>query len=312
MAGILKNEMPKEIFLASFFSGEGHAGSDTGLQIGISQDGREFWNITDTPEPLYTPENGLRDPHILYRNGYWYLAHSHGPSISPVIFILKSKDLKKWIPMCHLRLANDFPDGNNFIDTPGWITDSNGCVHVIACVDNNHHWVETHPLSDDPDTWSDAGNWSPVIEITDYKGNALIQGNTFVTYKDNTFYMAFNDIENSALFMRTSKNLVSGWAPPQKLDAYSPKGATESENILFLEDGTMRFYVSCSNILEYKIWYIESKDLGNSWSLPVMLKFSGFNHRVNWAQVTRVADPKAIASLNAYFQRYISHDRATH
>jgi len=292
-------KLPDEVFLAFFFSGEGYAECEgTGLQISISSDGRVFRNIADCPEPLYAPEGGLRDPFILYRNGRWYMVHSYGQNISPVLFLLKSEDLKSWEPVCRLRLDEDKHGGDNYIDVPSWVVDPDGHVHIIACVDHNHHWVEIHPPDDDPATWGDSGNWSSPAELMDCEGNVLIQGNSFVDVREGVFYMCFNDMQNSVIYMRTSDNLVTGWSMPRKLDIYCEKNAIESENLLFLADGRMRFYISSGNSFKYNQWYVESGDMGLSWSEPVYIECLGYSHRVNWAEVARVSDREAIASLD--------------
>jgi len=291
---------PKEIFLAYFFSGEGYAeDSDTGLQISISGDGCEFYNISENNEPLYIPRKGkLRDPYIIFKDGYWIMVHSYGENISPILFLLKSKDLKNWTPMCSLRLEKDIPGGNNIIDVPTWVIDPNGHVHIIACLDHNHHWVEIHPLSDDPETWGDENNWSSVTEMTDINGDVLIQGNSYVDVKDGVFYMGFNDIKSINIHMRSSKSLVSGWSLPRVLSPKYEQNCFDSVSFIFLFDGTLRYNISCGNSLQYKQWYIYSNDLGMTWSEPVYIKHHGFNHRINWAEIACIKDPDAIKSLS--------------
>ena len=159
---------PTEVFLAIMFSGEGYASEDTGLLIASSTDGVRFQNITDNSEPVYAPTNGVRDPIILYWRGQWYLVYSYGPNTAPLLFLARSFDLVNWIPVGSLRLTAD--TANNYIDVPQWVIDPTGDVHLIACIDNTHNWVEIHPLSPDPATWGDQANWSAVTMMVDNHG----------------------------------------------------------------------------------------------------------------------------------------------
>ena len=292
-----ENRLADKVFLGYCFSGEQYANADSGMQIAVSEDGRVFKNIADTPEPLYTADGGIRDPYLLYKNGSWYAAYTYGENISPVMFLAKSKDLKNWTQICALRLDKDIPGGNNYVDVPSWIIDTDGQIHVIACVDHNHHWVEIHPLNDDPETWRSITNWSSVTEITDCAGGVLIQGNSWVCVKDNIYYMCYNDLHNKTAYMRTSKNLVSGWSHPRKLDIGMELNCIETVGLTVIPDGVFRFYISCGNELQYKQWHIDSTDNGFTWSSPVLIECRGFNHRVNWIEVACITNHDAIVSL---------------
>jgi len=289
---------PKEIFLATMHSSGGHANSDTGLQVAVSTDGATFQNIRGNDEsPLYTPANGMRDPSVLYRQGQWYLAYTHGPSIAPLVFVAKSPDLLRWTPVCSLRLMAD--KENNFIDVPQWIVDPAGDLHLIACTDFNHLWVEIHPLSNDPATWGDQANWSAVTTLIDQDEKPLVQGNSFVALRNGTYYMAFNDIIATVYYMRMSTNLTSGWSAPRHLNLDSRVNKGDSENLVFLADGALRYYISNGNFEKKVIWYLDSADMGVTWTSPKVVEFKGFNREgVNWAQFVRITDSAAIALAN--------------
>ena len=156
---------PAEVFLATMFSGEGHASADTGLLVATSMDGVTFRNIHGSSQPVYMPASGVRDPSVLYWRGQWYLVHSYGPNVASLLFLAKSSDLLHWTPIGSLRVAAD--TANNYVDVPQWIVDPSGNVHLIACADNLHHWVEIHPHSPDPATWGDQANWSAVTTISE-------------------------------------------------------------------------------------------------------------------------------------------------
>ena len=110
--------------------------------------------------------------------------------------------------------------------------------------------------------------------------------------------MAFDDMDEGVYFLRTSADLTSGWTEAVKLDIESGVHRGDSENLIFLSDGTMRFYISNGNSLKHVMWYVDSKDFGVTWTSPEPLWFAGFNSPgINWTQVVRVTDPTAIANL---------------
>jgi hypothetical protein len=289
---------PAEVFLATMFSGGGHASASSGLLIASSMDGVFFRNVCSGSRPVYAPSGGVRDPSIVYREGQWHLVYSYGPNVAPLLFLAVSPDLLHWTPVGSLRLAADA--ANNFVDVPQWIADQAGGLHLIACTDDLHHWVEIHPLSPDPLTWGDQAYWSAVTTITDHDGEALVQGNSFVAVHNGTYYMAFNDAENSVYYMRTSANLTSGWSAARQLNLDSSMNGGDSGNLVFLSDGSLRFYISNGNSLKNVIWYVDSADLGVSWTPPRVVSFAEFGtERVNWTQIVRVTDPVAIATMVA-------------
>lgn len=306
---------PSELFVATMHSSGRHASRNTGLQVALSKDGAAFQNIRGNDEsPIYVPTNGMRDPIVLFRQGHWHLAYTCGPSISPLVFVAKSPDLLRWTPVCSLRLMADRENNvreasnggitaiagaeNNFIDVPQWIVDPAGNVHLIACTDFDHHWVEIHPLSNDPATWGDQANWSAVTTLTDRDGNPLIQGNSFVALHNGTYYMGFNGIDATVYFMRTSASLTSGWSAPRQLNLDSRVNRGDSENLVFLANGTLRYYISNGNSEKKVIWYVDSADMGVTWTSPQVATFKGFDREgVNWAQIVRITDREAIANV---------------
>lgn len=301
--------IPTEVFLATMFSGIGHATQDSGLLIASSTDGAKFQNIRSNSQPVYTPTTGMRDPMILYWEGQWHLVYSYGPNVSPLLFLTKSSDMLHWIPVGSLRLAADKGVGvggsfhrpgtaNHFIDVPQWIVDPAGNIHLIACTDDDHHWVEIHPLCPDSATWGDQANWSEVATITDCNGRPLVQGNSFVTVRNGMYYMAFNGIDATVYYLRTSANLTSGWSEARQLNVESKVENGDSENLVCLADGALRFYISNGNSLTKLMWYVDSTNLGVDWTAPKVVKFEGFGPEgINWAQVVRVTDPAAISAM---------------
>ena len=226
------------------------------------------------------------------------MAHSYGENVFPLVFLVKSSDLVHWTPMGSLRLATDAE--NNFIDCPQWIVDPAGNVRLIACVDNHHHWVDIHPLRQDPETWGNQANWSEITTFTDHNGKALIQGNSFVALQNGTYYMAFNDIRSTVYYMRTSTDLTSGWSEARQLNLDSTVNRGDSLNLVFLSDGTLRYYISNGNSIKYVIWHVDSPDLGITWTAPEVLSVDGFKPPgINWVEVVRLTNTDAITAIVA-------------
>jgi hypothetical protein len=301
--------IPTEVFLATMFSGTGHASRTSGLLIAASTDGITFRNISKNSQPIFTPPDGMRDPMLLFWRGEWHLVYSYGPNLAPLLFLAKSSDLLHWIPVGSLRLTADQSVGdggsihnpgspNHFIDVPQWIVDPAGNVHLIACIDVDHHWVELHPLSSDPTTWSDQANWSNVSTMTDLDGRPLVQGNSFVAQRNGTYFMAFNGMDSTTYFLRTSRDLVSRWSAPQALNLDRSVEKGDSENLVCLANGALRFYISNGNSLTNVMWCVDSENAGADWSSPKVVNFEGFGgEKINWAQFVRVTDPAAISSM---------------
>ncbi len=301
-----KSEL-NEVFLATMHDSTGpsaHANATSGMLVAASTDGVNFRNVSDNNESLYSPVNGVRDPSVIYWQGQWFMVYNYGPSIEPIVFLLKSSDLLHWEPLGSLRLAPTVPDVGhhpNGINIPQWIVDKEGNIHIFGNVSNNNHSVEIHPLSADPSTWSDQDNWSAVTTITDNNGEPLVLGNAFVALRNGTYYMVFNevDVSFSKYYMRTSTDLIS-WSESRllEIDNSGFGDTSESQNIMFLSDGTLRFYISASNAERNMIWHVDSTDLGVTWESPELLTFSGFAPKnINWAHIARITDPDALKQI---------------
>ena len=92
-------------------------------------------------------------------------------------------------------------------------------------------------------------NWSSVATMTDHNGDAIVQGNSFVVLWNGTYYMAFNDVGRVLLWHadvgRFNVGMVGGKATePQPKHQWRGEN---SENLVFLSDGTLPLYISNGN-----------------------------------------------------------------
>ena len=184
-------------FAVSYYLASMYADLDpnTGLFISKSDDGIHFTNIANNSTPLYKPATGVRDPSLYNRNGVWWMVHTYGwPTSSQHanLYLATSPDLLSWTPAATLKLANK-NSSDNYVNVPQWITDGSGNVHLVACIDNGHNWAEIHPSnSSDSSTWGNANNWSQPVTMTDVHSTPIVQGNSFIAFKNGTYYMAYD------------------------------------------------------------------------------------------------------------------------
>jgi hypothetical protein len=309
-----------EQFVATMFSGPSYASPSSSLLVARSSDGVTFTNIQGTNSsphaPLYMLPGGVRDPSVLFYRGHWYVVLSYAANKTSSLFMASSPDLQHWTPLGTgggVLLAPRSHD--NYVDIPQLILDPGGGVHVIADLDGPEQWVEIHPRnsSASPDTWGDPSSWSVPVNLRDASGARLIQDNTFVTHRQGIFYMAFNgnartpglspNATAGAYFMRTSRSLTKGWSAPRMLNIDPAVFGGDSESLVFLEDGRMRFYISDGNAQKHKMWCVDSTD-GFAWSAPQLLRFEGFvAPGINWAQVVVVPRSYGGAKSAAVDQR---------
>ena len=288
-------------FVATLFSGAGYAAPSSGMLVATSSDGITFTNLATNSssgaEPLYALPGGVRDPSLLRwgREGAekWFAVMSFAANRSSQVFMAESDDLLRWQRLGKsgggMLLAA--PSRDNYVDVPQLIAGPDR-LHIIGCVDGTHHWVGISAKLDAP--WGDLSTWSSPAPLTDHTGAPLRQGNTFVARRPGTseYYMAFDADESgnvsAGYFMRTSRDLSSGWSSPRKLAIDALVNDGDSESLVFLRNGDMRFYISAGSrglrTDRKGMWSVDSSD-GVTWSAPKQLRFRGFADGVNWAQV---------------------------
>jgi hypothetical protein len=306
-------------FAASYYLASAYAGlePDTGLFISRSDDGIHFTNIAIDSNAIHRPATGVRDPSLYNRDGVWWMVYTYGrpgPSQPATMYLATSTDLLSWTPAVTLQLAAANPS-NNLVDIPQWITDDSGNVHLVSCIDSSHHYAEIHPLnSSDASTWGNASNWSQPVELTDVNSGPIVQGNTFIAPKDGVYYMVYDPVYTGEYYLRTSSSLTSGWSAPTPLDLGATRTGGDVENLIALDDDTLRLYISSGNRQEYKIWCLESQNNGATWSDVGLTAFSGYSGiEINWAQIQRfdvapepsplVLSATGLAALLAYAWR---------
>lgn len=271
--------------------------------IFISEDGQTFTAI-GPDEGSFVPETGLNDPTIMSWRGEFFIVYGDGPpgwtGVGPRLHIARSRDLLNWEPVVTLVSGPVAPSPG--ADIPNWVIDDQGPALLWCGWDNESdasHCVNCiRPLSQDPATWGSQSNWSAITQLTDANNDRLIQGNTYIVYKNGTYYMAFNDVGWSGYKTRTSSSLTSGWSASASISLGSGEAnGGDTQPLILKEDGTFRLYTTNGNSHSYELWYNESSDFVN-WGPSVPLSFIGMGegYGINWTHVSRVTIPVSLAS----------------
>jgi hypothetical protein len=156
------------------------------------------------------------------------------------------------------------------------------------------------PPSEDPATWG--GTWSSTL-LKDATDTNLNQGNTFVVYKNGTYYMAYNDVGWNGYKKRTSTSLTTGWSASSALGISDEADNGDSLTLVLKEDGGFRFHASNGNSLTGDMWYWDSADF-STWGEATPMTFVGADEEflINWVHVSRVT---VSSSLYARLLSYV-------
>lgn len=273
-----------------------------GMYIATSLDGVNFTNAMPHTNPIYTPDTGVRDPMVMWYQGQFWMVYTYGwpaESVPKWLCLATSEDSATWTFRTFIELGK--PTGNNLVDVPHWAIGPDGVARIVGCIDDTHEWVEVHAKKADAATWSNPACWTHPAKMLDVDGLPLVAGNSFIACHDGTWYMIFDPyagaggLTDGRYYLRTSTDVVKGWSKPVRLDFPAELNDGDAENVLFLPDGTMRFYVSNGNTKNYNMWYLDSRDHGKTWTGPELLSFEGFGlpKFVNWAQVAMFTENPA-------------------
>ena len=269
----------------------------------ISEDGQIFTAI-GPDEGTFVPETGLNDPTIMSWRGQFYVVYGDGPAgwddVGPRLHIARSRDLLTWEPVVTLITGPEAPSPG--VNIPYWVIDAQGPALLWGGWDADNvssHYVNcVRPLSADPSTWGSQSNWGTIAQLTNASNQKIIQGNTYIVYKNGTYYMAFNEVSWDAYKTRTSASLTSGWSSASTIslgDGEADNGDTQT--LVVKDDGTFRLYTTNGNSHTYELWYNESTDFV-TWGPSVPLSFigTGTGYDINWTHVSRITVPVSLAS----------------
>ncbi len=261
-----------------------------GMWIGASNDGITYTNIGSTPA-VHTGSFGTRDPHLLHWRNTWYVVYGDSttpPTASAHIKIAQSNDLLSWTEIVNLPLGSYL----GAINVCHWVQDYSG-VHIVVNIDNVRDYVEIHPTSDN---WNTASNWSKPIALRDIHGeiigppqppSPLGHGNSYLAYKDNTYYMVFNTANDTGTIkIRTSANLTTDWSDSSLVSFAQHTASLQREALSLIvgNNNVLRAHIGSGNSGAYKIYFIDSYDNGLTWTTPQLITFNSFPNGFNWSE----------------------------
>ncbi len=224
--------------------------ADERLYISVSPDAIQ-WTALNNGDPVWQPSgwapfvNVVRDPSIVYSNGYYWVAYTSGNYGKHASFgLVKSTNLLNWDFVA--EISTDIPGA---IDPLTWgpffFKDADDSVHLFVSISpingSNYNPIpalrsyELHPLNADFTVWS-----APVaVQLPSTNTNE------FWVWKEGDLYHGiYVDFTQGSPYRHvTSTNLISGWGNVQSL------GFDTYEGGFFLKklEGGYRLYLEGGN-----------------------------------------------------------------
>jgi hypothetical protein len=240
---------PEARLVMSHFKSNG-GGGDERLWISWSPDGIH-WTALNGGNPVWqppgTPEiySVVRDPTIIFHEGYYWVAYTSGSYGRGNTFgLIKSADLLNWTIVTAVD-ASVQGATDPFTWSPIFFEDGDGSIHVIVAISRvsgfnfdvfpDLHVYEMHPVSADWTQWS-----TPVpLDLPDPNNN-----DCWVWKEGTTYHAAYADFaRGGAVVHATSQNLVTGWVRDRVLGYNSQEGNI----VLPIPGGGYRLYLEVGN-----------------------------------------------------------------
>lgn len=254
-------------FIMSHFKIEGTNQTEK-LYISTSPNGTA-WTPLNNGNPVWEPPNAapfhnvVRDPSIVFANGFYWVAYTAGNyGYRPSFGLIKSVDLLNWTFVTdvstHLPTAYD-----PFTWGPFFFKDTDGSVHIFVSIgektDPNTgqaifrlRTYEVHPLNADFTQWS-----APVL----VQAPSDFINEFWVWREGDTYHAVYVDFrQNGRNVHVTSSNLITGWNTPQVLGLDGLEGAF----VLKKPTGGYRVYVEGVPAYGYRYY-----DYSDAFTSPV-------------------------------------------
>lgn len=226
------------------------SGGDERLFISWSADGLT-WTCLNNGQPVWQPpgwapfSNVVRDPTIVYANGFYWVAFTAGNYGKGNTFgLVKSTDLLNWTFVASVDAT--LPGATDQLTwNPVFFEDGDGSIHATIAISPtggsllnpvpNMRVHEIHPVNADWTQWS-----TPVpLDLPDSNTNEgwlWKEGDTY-----HIQYVSFN--RNGPIVHATSKGLVNGWVFNKVLGYPSQEGGM----MLPKPGGGYRLYLEAGN-----------------------------------------------------------------
>ena len=295
-----------QLFIAVSFAAGG-MGANIGSPL------QRFDNLTATDAVLQIPltldgggnpnGGGVRDPSIIFYQGYWVCAFPDGPQQETAgiqnVHFYKSLDLMNWahlvdVPVSVTTMA---------LGLANWVVgDSLGPRLVITDQGNQDHYALTPPaggIANWIGTWTVTPNTPGTIG-----GTTSLNAEYFYDTTSGKYYST--DFSGNFWY---SSTLTSGWT---KAAGYTAAPFVDGEPPVLLSDGTLRVY-GPTNHDAYEQAGTSYVDSNNNWrtgdggnpTAPTWTAqadfipggYTGIGQAPHWFNVTRITDQAAVASI---------------
>jgi hypothetical protein len=276
---------PGTQYVMSHFKADG-GGGDERLYISISPDGLR-WTALNNGNPVWQPANWapfsnvVRDPSIIFNNGFWWVAYTSGTYGHHASFgLVKSPDLINWtfvgeidatIPGAAAQYGASY---DPLTWNPVFYSDSDGSVHVFVNISpiNGSQYnptpkmnpYELHPANNDWTQWSAPA----LVGLQDGDTNEFYVWKTGATY--NAIFVNFNN--GSAWTYATSSSLLTGWQDVRSIGFNNWEGGmiipqSDSSGRLYLEPGNgaptpgYQWCESYDNLVSFSAQHLVNSDV---------------------------------------------------
>ncbi len=220
------------------------------LYISTSPDGLIWTSLTGN-NPVWEPPgaapftNVVRDPAIIYENGWYWVAFTSGNyGLHKAFGLVKSQDLIHWTYLGNIQIPVPGATSSNLTWNPCWFRDGDGTIYLfisIALESESYgpnpymHTYVTQPANADWTAW----NTPQPLSLPGFNTNE------FYCWKEGDIYHGiYVDFQSAGQWKHTtSTNLLSGWTAAQNLGF----GSKEGGMILKKPEGGYRFYIEYGN-----------------------------------------------------------------
>jgi len=220
-------------------------GQDERLYISTSTDGLT-WQALNGGAPVWQPPNWspfnnvVRDPAIIFQDGWYWVAYTSGNyGMHQSFGLVKSTDLLHWQFVGDVSAVRPGATTDQLTWNPVWFRDSDNSIHLSISLNlggtgynpTNMKVFEMHPENGDFTQWSAPVDYNLPSSST----------NELWLWKEGDLYNSFYvDLSHGGDWMRsTSKNLLTGWSTAQDIGF----GSQEGGMMLPQPDGTYRMYL---------------------------------------------------------------------
>ncbi len=237
-------------YVMSYFKAVENGGGDERLYISTSPDALT-WTSVNGGLPAWQPPgaepffNVVRDPAIIYENGWYWIAFTSGNyGLHKAFGLVKSQDLVNWTYLGNIQIPVAGATSTNLTWNPCWFRDGDGSVRLFISIalqsvsySPNPHMRTyiTQPTNAD---WT---TWATPIPLALPGSNT----NEFYCWKEGEIYHGiYVDFQAAGSWKyTTSTNLLTGWTPAQHLGFNSKEGGM----ILKKPSGGYRFFIEYGN-----------------------------------------------------------------